>query len=88
MTIEVTLAIQLDGLSDRTHAGRLVVERLSQLGGKLIDWTPENHSTARATFEFETEAQCVLFLKVALDIPGVEVATLGAVSDDTTLAPP
>ena len=73
--IEVTLAIQLPDLSDRPHAGQ-VADRLAQLGGKVIGWTPENRDTpARATFKFETEAQCVLFLKVALDIPGVAVAT-------------
>ena len=47
--IEVTLAIQLPDLSDRLHAGQ-VVDRLAQLGGKLIGWTPENRDTsARAT---------------------------------------
>ena len=76
MTIEVTLAIQIPKLSDTVDPGRLVAERLAQLGGKLIGWTPENRDTpGRATFKFETEARCVLFLHVALDIPGVSLAT-------------
>ena len=74
MTVEVTLAIRLPALSDRIDAG-LVVERLSKLGGELTGWTPEsNGAPSRATFTFETEAQCVRFLNVALDIPGVAVA--------------
>ena len=75
VTIEVTLAIQLPDLSDRLHAGH-VADRLAQLGGKVVAWTPESNGTpARARFTFETAAQCRNFLVVALDVPGVSLET-------------
>ena len=75
MAIEVSLAIDsavLIGEHTTTVADRLV-----QLGGPIVAWTPDmSGAPARAIFRFQNPARCDKFVADALAITGVAIATL------------
>ena len=72
MTVEVTLAIALDG-SGETPA--MIAVRLVERGGPMCSWQPElNGAPAKARFKFESEAARDRFLAYVSEIPRVSIA--------------
>ena len=76
MAIEVTLAIDSTVLIGEL-ATTTVADRLVQLGGPIVAWTPDmSGAPARAIFRFKNPARCDQFVADALASEGVAIATL------------
>jgi hypothetical protein len=69
---EVMLAI--DPATSGDQAATTVADRLVELGGPMVSWTPElNGAPAKATFRFQNQARCDKFLADALAVAGVSL---------------
>jgi hypothetical protein len=75
MSLDVALAIAPP--VDEGQTPTMVADRLVQLGGPMVSWTPDmNGSPAKARFKFKNQARRDRFVADALAVRGVALVPL------------